>query len=55
MQTTFDSASDLAAALRRAEAAHGEHEERTGQADPDWPDWYAEYIVREQAGEELPT
>ena len=55
MQTTFDSASDLAAALRRAEAAHGEHEARTGQADPDWPDWYAEYIVREQAGEELPT
>jgi hypothetical protein len=55
MATTFDSASDLAAALRRAEAAHGEHEQRTGQADPDWPDWYAEYIVREQAGEELPT
>jgi hypothetical protein len=55
MATTFDSASDLAAALRRAEAAHGEHEQRTGQADPNWPDWYAEYIVREQAGEELPT
>ena len=53
--TTFDSASDLASALRRAAAAHGEHEERTGQPDPDWPDWYAEYLVREQAGEALPT
>ena len=24
------------------------------QADPNWPDWYAEYMVREQAGIELP-
>ena len=55
MPTTFDSVSDLAQALRRAAAAHGQHEERTGQADPDWPDWYAEYMVREQAGQELPT
>ena len=39
----------------RAAAAHGEHEARTGQADPDWPSWYAEYMVREQAGDELPT
>jgi hypothetical protein len=54
MQTAFDSASGLAQALRRA-AAHGQHEERTGQPDPDWPDWYAEYMVREQAGEELPS
>jgi catechol 2,3-dioxygenase-like lactoylglutathione lyase family enzyme len=53
--TSFGSASDLAGALRRAAAAHGEHEKRTGKADPDWPDWYAEYMVREQAGEELPT
>jgi catechol 2,3-dioxygenase-like lactoylglutathione lyase family enzyme len=53
--TTFDSASGLAEALRRAAAAHGEHEERTGKADPDWPDWYADYMVREQAGAELPT
>jgi hypothetical protein len=53
--TTFDSASDLAQALRRAAAAHGEHEKRIGREDPDWPDWYAEYMVREQAGEELPT
>jgi hypothetical protein len=52
--TTFASANDLASALRRAAAAHGEHEERVGQADPHWPDWYAEYMVREQSGEELP-
>jgi hypothetical protein len=55
MHVTFDSAADLAAALRRAAAAHGRHEERTGQPDPDWPDWYAEDLVREQAGEELPS
>jgi catechol 2,3-dioxygenase-like lactoylglutathione lyase family enzyme len=52
--TTYASASDLAQALRRAAAAHGEHEKRTGQADANWPDWYAEYMVRELAGEELP-
>ena len=53
--TTFASASDLVGALRRASAAHGEHEKRTGAADANWPDWYAEYMVREQAGEELPS
>ena len=53
--TTFASASDLASALRRAAAAHGRNEQRTGQADPNWPDWYAEYTVREQGGEELPS
>ena len=53
--TSFASANDLASALRRAAAAHGEHEARTGEPDPGWPDWYAEYMVREQAGEELPT
>jgi catechol 2,3-dioxygenase-like lactoylglutathione lyase family enzyme len=53
--TSFASASDLAGALRRAEAAHGEHEKRLGHADPDWPDWYARYMLAEQAGEELPT
>jgi catechol 2,3-dioxygenase-like lactoylglutathione lyase family enzyme len=53
--TSFPSVSDLASALRRAEAAHGEHEKRTGQADPDWPDWYAEFMVAEQTGGELPT
>jgi catechol 2,3-dioxygenase-like lactoylglutathione lyase family enzyme len=52
--TSFGSASDLASALRRAEAAHGEHEKRIGQRDTNWPDWYAEYMVREQAGRELP-
>ena len=56
--TTFASSSDLAAALRRAAAAHGEHEKRTGGrydiSWPDWSDWYAEYLVREQAGEALP-
>ena len=54
-ETAFASAADLAGALRRAEAAHGEHEKRTGRADPDWPDWYAAYMVAEQAGTELPT
>src|SRR6476620_5771398 len=53
-KTAFGSASDLASALRRAEAAHGEHEKRTGQRDANWPDWYAEYMVRVQVGEELP-
>jgi len=53
-ETAFGSASDLASALRRAEAAHGEHEKRTGQRDENWPDWYAEYIVAEQAGKKLP-
>jgi catechol 2,3-dioxygenase-like lactoylglutathione lyase family enzyme len=53
--TSFASASDLSMALRRAAAAHGEHEARIGREDPDWPDWYAEYMVREQAGEELPS
>jgi catechol 2,3-dioxygenase-like lactoylglutathione lyase family enzyme len=53
--TSFGSASDLAGAMRRAEAAHGEHEKRTGEADPNWPDWYAAYMVAEQAGTELPT
>jgi len=52
--TTFDSANDLASAMRRASAAHGEHEKRLGAADPNWPDWYAAYMVAEQAGTELP-
>jgi catechol 2,3-dioxygenase-like lactoylglutathione lyase family enzyme len=55
VDTSFASAADLAGALRRAAAAHGEHEERTGQADANWPDWYALYMVRERAGEKLPT
>ena len=52
-QTTFASSADLARALRRAASAHGEHEKRTGQHDAGWPDWYAEYMVREQTGEKL--
>jgi catechol 2,3-dioxygenase-like lactoylglutathione lyase family enzyme len=52
--TTFASANDLASALRRAEAAHGLHEKRTGQRDENWPDWYAAYMVAEQTGGELP-
>jgi catechol 2,3-dioxygenase-like lactoylglutathione lyase family enzyme len=53
--TTFASASDLASAMRRAAAAHGKHEERTGgQRDENWPDWYAAYMVAEQSGAELP-
>jgi hypothetical protein len=47
VQVTFDSAADLAGALRRAEAAHGLHEQEIGHADPDW---YAQYMVDEQAG-----
>ncbi len=53
--TAFGSASELASAFRRAEAAHGEHEKRTGQRDANWPEWYAAYMVAEQAGTELPT
>ena len=49
MGTTYDSVSDLAEALKRAAAAHGRHEERTGEADADWPDWYAQYMEKEQA------
>jgi hypothetical protein len=41
--------------MRRAEAAHGEHEKRTGEADPNWPAWYAQFMVAEAAGTELPT
>jgi hypothetical protein len=53
--TTFTSSTELASALRRAEAAHGEHEKRIGQRDADWPNWYAEYMVAERAGKELPS
>jgi catechol 2,3-dioxygenase-like lactoylglutathione lyase family enzyme len=53
--TAYASTADLASALRRAEAAHGEHEQRTGERDENWPDWYAAYMVAESAGTELPT
>jgi catechol 2,3-dioxygenase-like lactoylglutathione lyase family enzyme len=54
-ETAFPSTPALAAALRRAAAAHGEHEQRTGQRDEGWPDWYAAYMGAEQAGTELPS
>jgi catechol 2,3-dioxygenase-like lactoylglutathione lyase family enzyme len=61
--TAFASVADLASALRRAEAAHREHEKRAGRPhlfhrpgqDQDWPAWYAAYMVAEQAGTDLPT
>jgi catechol 2,3-dioxygenase-like lactoylglutathione lyase family enzyme len=54
--TSFASTVDLADAMRRASAAHGEHEKRMGgQRDENWPDWYAEYMVAEQAGQPLPS
>jgi catechol 2,3-dioxygenase-like lactoylglutathione lyase family enzyme len=54
-ETGYASAADLASALRRAEAAHAEHEKRIGEADASWPAWYAEYMVAEQAGTDLPS
>ena len=51
---SFGSADDLAEAMRRASVAHGEHEACIGAADPDWPDWYAAYMVAEQHGAQLP-
>jgi catechol 2,3-dioxygenase-like lactoylglutathione lyase family enzyme len=53
--TSFASVADLSAAMRQASVAHGEHEKRIGQADENWPDWYAAYMVAVQAGTELPT
>jgi catechol 2,3-dioxygenase-like lactoylglutathione lyase family enzyme len=52
--TAFASANDLASAMRRAAAAHGEHEKRNGRHDANWPDWYAAYMAAERAGTELP-
>jgi predicted enzyme related to lactoylglutathione lyase len=53
--TSFATVRDLADAMTRASKAHGEHEKRIGKADPDWPAWYAAYMVAEQSGDELPT
>jgi hypothetical protein len=50
MPAAYDSAAELAQALRRAAAAHGKHEEEIGHADADWPAWYAQCMVDEQAG-----
>jgi catechol 2,3-dioxygenase-like lactoylglutathione lyase family enzyme len=61
--TAFASATDLASALQRAEAAHAEHQKHTGRShllhrsgqDENWPAWYAAYMVAEQAGTDLPA
>jgi catechol 2,3-dioxygenase-like lactoylglutathione lyase family enzyme len=62
-ETAYGSAADLESALRRAEAAHREHEKRTGQShlfhrsdqDENWLAWYAAYMVAAQAGTDLPS
>ena len=54
-ETAYASASELADAMRRASVAHGEHEKRIGEADANWPDWYAAYMVAEQSGTQLPS
>lgn len=48
---TFASAAELAGALRRAADAHGLHEAEIGHPDPDWPQWYADFLDREQHGQ----
>lgn len=54
-QTSYTSVYDLEQALIRAAAAHGEHEKRIGEADANWPSWYARHMVAEQSGDQLPT
>jgi hypothetical protein len=49
MPARYDSVTELAEALRRAEAAHGEHEQEIGHPDADWPDWYAQFMIAEQS------
>jgi hypothetical protein len=49
MSASYESAEVLSAALRRAAAAHGQHEKEIGHADENWPDWYAQFMVDEQA------
>ena len=51
--TSFGSESELASAMRRAAAAHGEYEKRIGQKDAKWPDWCAAYMVAEAHGSAL--
>ena len=61
--TAFSSTADLEGALRRAEAAHREHEKHAGRShlfhrsgeDTDWSAWYAAYLVAEQTGTDLPA
>jgi hypothetical protein len=49
MPAIYDSAAQLADALRRAEEAHGRYEKGLGHADPDWPSWYAQHMLDEQS------
>jgi catechol 2,3-dioxygenase-like lactoylglutathione lyase family enzyme len=53
-EITFSSVLDLAQAMMRAAMAHGKHESKSGKVDPNWPAWYARYMMCEQSGEELP-
>jgi catechol 2,3-dioxygenase-like lactoylglutathione lyase family enzyme len=61
--TAFSSSADLASALQRAESAHREHEKRAGRShlfhrseqDENWSAWYADYVVAEQTGTDLPA
>jgi catechol 2,3-dioxygenase-like lactoylglutathione lyase family enzyme len=53
--TSFASAADLAGAMRRAEAAHGAHEQKLGHRDEEWPDWSAAYMIAEQTGAPPPS
>jgi catechol 2,3-dioxygenase-like lactoylglutathione lyase family enzyme len=61
-ETGYASPADLESALRRAEAAHREHEKRNGRShlfhrsdqDENWLAWYAAYMVAEQTGTDLP-
>lgn len=54
-ETAYANAADLASAMRRASAAHDKHEKRIGKRDDNWPDWYAQYMVAEGHGQDLPT
>jgi hypothetical protein len=49
VSATYESVVDLTAALRRAAEAHGSHEAEIGHPDPDWPEWYAQFMVDEQS------
>jgi hypothetical protein len=49
----YGSVGALADALRRAAAAHERHAQNIGHADPDWPDWYAQYLADESARPDL--
>ncbi|GIF22411.1 catechol 2,3-dioxygenase-like lactoylglutathione lyase family enzyme [Actinoplanes tereljensis] len=47
-EVVYRNARDLESALRDAAAAHGKHEEETGQPDAEWPVWYADYMAKER-------